>query len=93
VVVGAVILDPGSVFAWLLAGLVAGAIAGRITRGRGYGCCQDIVLGLIGAFLGGLIVSPFIHGRYIAHFLGTTAIALIGALALILALRFISRVL
>src|SRR5256885_14893724 len=40
---------------WLLIGLIAGWLAGKIARGRGFGCITDIVLGLIGSFLGGWI--------------------------------------
>jgi uncharacterized membrane protein YeaQ/YmgE (transglycosylase-associated protein family) len=40
---------------WLLLGLVAGWLAGKIARGRGFGCIADIVLGLVGSFLGGWI--------------------------------------
>jgi uncharacterized membrane protein YeaQ/YmgE (transglycosylase-associated protein family) len=78
-----------SVLGWIVAGLLAGAIAGRITRGRGYGCCRDIILGLIGAVIGGFLVSLFVHGTVVVNFIGTTIVALIGAVALILALRLI----
>ena len=33
---------------WILIGLLAGWLAGKLARGRGYGCITDIVLGLIG---------------------------------------------
>jgi uncharacterized membrane protein YeaQ/YmgE (transglycosylase-associated protein family) len=88
-VIAAVTLVPGDVLAWLLVGLIAGALAGRISRGRGYGCIGDIVVGLIGAFVGGFIVSLFIHGSVQVGFIGTTAVALLGALVLIFALRLI----
>jgi uncharacterized membrane protein YeaQ/YmgE (transglycosylase-associated protein family) len=87
-----VVLDPGNVLAWLVAGLLAGAIAGRITRGRGYGCIGDIILGLVGAFVGGIVVSPFLHGTHQLHFIGTTVVALLGAVILILVLRLVRRI-
>src|SRR5260370_11526092 len=40
---------------WLLLGLVAGWLAGKIARGRGFGCIADIVLGLIGSYIGGWV--------------------------------------
>lgn len=88
-----IVLDPGNVLAWLIVGLIAGAIAGRLTRGRGYGCIGDIILGLVGAFIGGLIVNPFLHGTHNFHFIGTTVVALLGAVVLILALRVVRRIL
>jgi hypothetical protein len=35
----------GSLIAWLIVGLIAGWIAGTVTRGRGFGCIVDIILG------------------------------------------------
>jgi uncharacterized membrane protein YeaQ/YmgE (transglycosylase-associated protein family) len=40
---------------WLLIGLIAGWLAGKLARGRGFGCITDIVLGIVGSFLGGWI--------------------------------------
>jgi uncharacterized membrane protein YeaQ/YmgE (transglycosylase-associated protein family) len=41
---------------WLIIGLIAGALAGRLVRGRGLGCLLDIAVGLAGAIIGGLII-------------------------------------
>jgi uncharacterized membrane protein YeaQ/YmgE (transglycosylase-associated protein family) len=38
---------------WILIGLVAGWLAGKIARGAGYGCITDVILGLVGSVLGG----------------------------------------
>ena len=43
------------VIGWLLIGLIAGWLAGKIARGRGFGCIADIVLGLVGSFIGGWV--------------------------------------
>jgi uncharacterized membrane protein YeaQ/YmgE (transglycosylase-associated protein family) len=42
---------------WLVIGLLAGWLAGKIARGRGFGCIGDIVLGLIGSVIGGWIFT------------------------------------
>jgi uncharacterized membrane protein YeaQ/YmgE (transglycosylase-associated protein family) len=80
-------LSPGGILAWLVVGLLAGAIAGRIARGQGFGCIADIVIGLVGAFLGGLLLSFFVRGDQTEGFLGTLVVALIGSLVLILLVR------
>jgi len=80
-----VLLDPGGCIGWILAGLVAGWLAGLLVRGRGYGCLGDIVLGLIGAFVGGIIVALIpirLFAYYPQHLIGTTVIAFIGAFIL-----------
>jgi len=52
-----VALEPGGLLSWLIVGLIAGALAGRVVEGRGLGCLGDIVVGIVGAVLGGLIVG------------------------------------
>lgn len=43
------------IIGWILIGLIAGWLAGKIARGRGFGCIADIVLGLVGSFIGGWV--------------------------------------
>jgi len=43
---------------FVLIGLIAGALAGRVVSGHGYGMLGDLVVGVIGAFLGGWLSSP-----------------------------------
>ena len=48
-------LDPGGLIAWLIVGLVAGFLASRMMHGGGYGIIGDIVVGILGAFIGGWV--------------------------------------
>jgi len=66
---------------WLLLGLVAGWLAGKIARGRGFGCIADIVLGLIGSYLGGWIFTKL--GIFGGGFLYSLAAATLGAVILV----------
>ena len=43
--------------AWIFIGLLAGWLAGHLTRGRGFGCVVNVILGLIGAVLGGWLFT------------------------------------
>jgi uncharacterized membrane protein YeaQ/YmgE (transglycosylase-associated protein family) len=45
---------------FILIGLIAGALAGRVVSGHDYGMLGDIVVGVIGAFLGGWIFATFL---------------------------------
>ena len=81
-------LEPGGVLAWLLVGLVAGAVAGRVVRGRGYGCLVDILVGIAGAFIGGALLGGFVQG--VAGFWESLVVALIGAIVLLAALNLLS---
>jgi uncharacterized membrane protein YeaQ/YmgE (transglycosylase-associated protein family) len=47
-------------FIWfIIVGLVAGALAGRLVQGSGFGIVGDIVVGILGALLGGFLFSTF----------------------------------
>ena len=39
----------------IVIGILAGFLAGKIMRGKGYGVLMDLVLGLVGSVLGGLV--------------------------------------
>lgn len=78
-ILGAVALAPGNWLVWLIAGGLAGWIAGRL-MGGGFGFLGDIIVGLIGAFLGAFIAGFFISASY--GFIGTLIIAVIGAVIL-----------
>jgi uncharacterized membrane protein YeaQ/YmgE (transglycosylase-associated protein family) len=66
---------------WLIIGLIAGWLAGKLSRGRGYGCITDIVLGILGAFLGGWIFAKI--GLFGGGFIYSLAAATVGAVILV----------
>jgi uncharacterized membrane protein YeaQ/YmgE (transglycosylase-associated protein family) len=56
------VLDPGNILAWLLVGLIVGRLAGKVMPNPGHGVIGDILLGLIGALVGGALPSLFVTG-------------------------------
>jgi uncharacterized membrane protein YeaQ/YmgE (transglycosylase-associated protein family) len=70
-------------------GLIAGALAGRVVSGHGYGMFGDIVVGVIGAFLGGWIFSTFL-GVAGGGVLMSLVTAFIGAVALLWLIRLVA---
>jgi uncharacterized membrane protein YeaQ/YmgE (transglycosylase-associated protein family) len=48
------------IIAWILLGLVAGFLAGQVMKGGGYGLVGDIVLGIVGAVVGGYLASTLL---------------------------------
>jgi uncharacterized membrane protein YeaQ/YmgE (transglycosylase-associated protein family) len=84
----AIVLTPGGVISWLVVGLIAGWLAGVVMRGGGYGILGDIAVGLIGAFLGGLLMGFFVDGS--AQFVGSIVVAFIGACVLIVLVRVVT---
>ena len=69
------------VIGWLLIGLIAGWLAGKIARGRGFGCIADIVLGLVGSFIGGWVFVKL--GIFGGGFWYSLAAATLGAVILV----------
>lgn len=75
---------------WVAIGLIAGWLASAVVGG-GYGVAGDIVVGIVGSFLGGFIfrglhvAAPF-HG-----IASTIFVAFVGAVLLLLVLRLVHR--
>jgi len=72
---------PRGLVAWLFLGLVAGWLAGKLSRGRGYGCLTDIILGLVGSFIGGWVFTKL--GIFGGGFIFSLAAATLGAVILV----------
>jgi uncharacterized membrane protein YeaQ/YmgE (transglycosylase-associated protein family) len=83
-------LDPGSWLAWIVVGLIAGAIAARVVAGRGFGCIADIVVGVAGAIIGGFLLSSLFGFSGNVGFFGSIVVAFIGAAALLAVLKLVS---
>ena len=82
-------LSNESLLVIVIVGIVAGWLAGNIVRGGGYGLIGDLIVGVIGAFIGDRLLPQLgIH-------LGTGMVALVvnatlGAIVLLIILRLIS---
>ena len=73
------------IITWLVIGLIAGAIAARIVDGGGLGFFRDIVTGLIGAVIGGIILHAVRGGRHASpSIILEIAVAVFGAIILLL---------
>ncbi len=72
---------PRTVIGWILVGLIAGWLAGKVSRGRGFGCIANIILGLVGAILGGWIFTKL--GILGGGLIYSIAAATLGAIVLV----------
>ena len=75
---------------WLIVGLVAGVLASFV-MGGGYGLIGDIVIGIVGAFLGGWLFRQMGVSSPISGLGGTIFVAFIGAIVLLFLLRLLNR--
>lgn len=65
-----------------MVGLIAGWLAGQFMKGGGYGMIGDIVVGIIGAFVGGVVFSLLLPGSSVG-LIGSIVVAFIGAVILL----------
>ena len=80
------------ILSFLVFGLVAGLVARAVTPGRqAIGCIPTIVVGIVGAFIGGLIGNVVLgHRTHFGWHLGPFLLAVVGAVILLLALEAIA---
>jgi uncharacterized membrane protein YeaQ/YmgE (transglycosylase-associated protein family) len=74
---------------FVLIGIAAGWLAGQIMKGGGFGLVGDLIVGVIGALLGGFLLG--LLGIHAYGLLGNLIIATVGAVILIALLRLIKR--
>jgi uncharacterized membrane protein YeaQ/YmgE (transglycosylase-associated protein family) len=80
-----------SIIAWIVLGLLAGWIAGMVMKGGGYGLVGDIVLGIIGAIVGGWLTGLVLGRDMVSGFnVESLIVAVIGAIVLIAISRAIT---
>lgn len=77
--------------AWIVIGVVAGWLTGKLMKGSGFGFIMDMVVGLIGALVGGFLSSHLGFGGEDQHgLIMSIVIAVIGAVILTVILRLIT---
>ena len=70
-----------SLFMFLIIGALAGWLAGLLMRGGGFGLFKNMLLGVIGAFIGGWVFG--LLGIYTVGFIGSLITAVVGATLLL----------
>lgn len=75
-------------FSWIVVGLIAGAVAGRLTHHR-LGCLAKIVVGVVGALIGGALARAAGLGGITTFGLRTVLLAALGATILLAVLEAI----
>jgi uncharacterized membrane protein YeaQ/YmgE (transglycosylase-associated protein family) len=82
----------GSLFSlvyFLVIGLAAGWLAGQITKGKSFGLVNDLIVGVVGAFLGGILFG--IIGLGATNLIGSLLTATVGAVVFLYLVRLINR--
>lgn len=82
-------MDIYSLLGLIVIGLIAGWLAGQITKGRGLGLVGNLVVGIIGAFIGTFLFG--LLGFGVIGMLGSLIAATCGAVVLLLVVNFIGK--
>ncbi len=80
-------MESTDIITWLVVGLVAGLLASVLVRGSGFGIVGDIVIGIVGAFVGGWTFRELGWHTPIAGTPGVILVAFVGAVIVLLILR------
>jgi uncharacterized membrane protein YeaQ/YmgE (transglycosylase-associated protein family) len=92
-----VTFDVGAVITWAIIGLIAGFLAGALVRGRRFGLITSIIVGLVGALVGGFLFTilkipvPPILQNTISIRWADIIVAFVGAVIVLLLLGLIWR--
>jgi uncharacterized membrane protein YeaQ/YmgE (transglycosylase-associated protein family) len=80
-----------SLIAWIVVGLIAGWIGSMLVNRRGEGIIMDLVLGVLGAFVGGFLFRTFGHTGVTGINLYSIFVAAVGAAVLLVIYHAIVR--
>ena len=79
------------IIAWIIIGVIAGWLTGKIMKGSGFGFLMDMVVGIVGALIGGFISSHLGLGGVGQHgLIISIVIAVIGAVILTWLIRLVT---
>jgi uncharacterized membrane protein YeaQ/YmgE (transglycosylase-associated protein family) len=73
---------------WIVVGLIAGVVTGKLMKGSGYGILMDIIIGMVGAVIGGYLMTALgIGGGGLIY---SIVVAVIGACLLVWVVRLVT---
>ena len=80
-----------SILAWLVLGLLAGFIGSKVVNKSGEGILLDIVLGIVGAFIGGWLFTMFGHSGVTGLNLYSLLVAVVGSIIFLVVYHTLRR--
>ncbi len=80
-----------SILAWIVLGLISGFIASKLVTGSGKGLLADLVLGVIGAFVGGATFNYFGNTGITGFNIWSVFVAVIGAVLVLVVYRLLTK--
>jgi uncharacterized membrane protein YeaQ/YmgE (transglycosylase-associated protein family) len=81
----------GGLLWWIIVGLIAGWLAGKVMRGSGFGVLMDIVIGIVGSLIGGFLFGRLLGGFLFGGLIGSVLVAFIGAVIFLWLVRVVKK--
>jgi uncharacterized membrane protein YeaQ/YmgE (transglycosylase-associated protein family) len=75
---------------WIIVGLIAGWVTGKLMKGSGYGALMDIIVGIVGAVIGGFIMQNVFGASSPGGLIYTILVAILGAVILTWLIRLVT---
>ena len=82
-------MESQSLVAWIIIGLIAGWLGGKLMRGGGFGLLGNLVVGVLGAFVGGWVFG--LLGLSAGGWIGSIVMATVGAVILLFVVGLIKK--
>ena len=76
---------------WIIVGLIAGWLAGKVMRGGGFGVLMDIGVGIVGSLIGGFLFGRLLGGFPFGGLIGSVLVAFIGAVIFLWLVRAVKK--
>lgn len=76
---------------WVIVGIIAGYLAKRVMHEGPHGILGDLVVGVIGALVGGWILNYFVHAAVTGFNIGSILVGFVGAAVFLWGFRLLSR--
>ncbi len=74
-----------SIIGWIVFGLIAGFVASKLVNKQGEGFLLDVILGIVGAVVGGYLMAFFTGGEWQTHFdIYSMLVAIFGAVIVLI---------
>ncbi len=80
-----------SLLTWIVLGLIAGYLASKVVSGSGHGMVMDIVIGIVGAVIGGSLFNTFGMAGVAGFNLYSLLVATVGAILLLVLYHAVTR--
>ena len=79
-----------NILIWLISGIIAGWLTGKLMKGSGFGLIGDLIVGIVGGVIGGFVAGLF--GLDATRWIGNILVAVLGGIIFVAIIHALRRV-